>query len=87
MKCIFLKVTVTAFAVLATASGVYASSDGDEPSSAKSATATHQTLRGSFLNEDEGADSGWGWPFGGSNGWGDLSCTSDCNCPTGKAFH
>ncbi len=85
MKCIFLKLTVTAFAMLATASGVYASSDGDETSST-----SHQTLRGSFLNEDEGADSGW-WGRGRNNwnsGSGDLStCTSNCQCPQGKAFY
>jgi hypothetical protein len=70
MKCIFLK--LTAFAVLATASasGVYASSESDEPSST-----TPQSLRGSFLDENEDAD----W-------WGGLStCTSDCSCYGGES--
>ncbi len=77
MKCIFLKLAT--FAMLATASGVYASSDGD--GDAPSST-THQTLRGSFLNEDEGADLGWG-----KRNRPDLStCTTDCQCWQGKAF-
>lgn len=82
MKCIFLK--LTAFAVLATssASGVYASSESDEPSST-----TPQSLRGSFLDENEDAD--W-WGGGGGTGWGpqgggDLStCKTHCQCPLGK---
>eukprot|EP00985_Skeletonema_marinoi_P000045 scaffold13_cov100-Skeletonema_marinoi.AAC.2 len=71
MKCIFLKLTAFAMLATASASGVYASSESDEPSST-----TPQSLRGSFLDENEDAD--WG-------GWGnDLSqCTSNCHCYVG----
>mmetsp|Transcript_483 Transcript_483/g.950 ORF Transcript_483/g.950 Transcript_483/m.950 type:complete len:206 (-) Transcript_483:241-858(-) len=72
MKCIFLKLTAFAMLATASASGVYASSESDEPSST-----TPQSLRGSFLDENEDADW-WG-------GWGnDLSkCTSNCHCYVG----
>ena len=72
MKCIFLKLTAFAMLATASASGVYASSESDEPSST-----TPQSLRGSFLDENEDAD--WG-------GWGnDLSqCTSNCHCYVGE---
>lgn len=71
MKCTFLK--LTAFAMLAITSSVYAS-DNDEPSS----TGT-QSLRGSFLNEDEE----WGWAsqhqgWGGTQDW--SNCRSNCQC-------
>ncbi|KAK1740915.1 hypothetical protein QTG54_008167 [Skeletonema marinoi] len=73
MKCIFLKLTAFAMLATASASGVYASSESDEPSST-----TPQSLRGSFLDENEDADW-WG-------GWGnDLSkCTSNCHCYVGS---
>jgi hypothetical protein len=69
MKFVILK--LTAFAMLATASGVYAT-DAEEPST------TTQSRRGSFLNED-------GWGAGDWNG-GDMStCTSNCQCPGGES--
>ena len=89
MKFTILK--LTAFAMLATASGVYASGDSDEPSSQSS-------LRGSFLSEEgnywyhgQGAwdhyDNGWthyGGPQRGSTR--DISsCKTNCQCPEGKA--
>ncbi|KAK1743582.1 hypothetical protein QTG54_006203 [Skeletonema marinoi] len=72
MKCIFLKLTALAMLATASASGVHASSESDEPSSI-----TPQSLRGSFLDENEDADW-WG-------GWQDLTtCTSNCHCHAGS---
>ena len=77
MKCIFLKLTAFAMLATASASGVYASSESDEPSST-----TPQSLRGSFLDENEDAD--W-WRGRGSQGGGDMStCTTNCQCSQGK---
>ena len=73
MKCIFLKLTAFAMLATASASGVHASSESDEPSSI-----TPQSLRGSFLDENEDADW-WG-------GWQDLTtCTSNCHCHAGES--
>jgi hypothetical protein len=71
MKFVILKLSAAAFAMLATASGVYATEE--EPSNSYPS----QSLRGSFLKEEE---TFWG---GGGNNLG--TCTSNCQCPMGES--
>ncbi|KAL7437017.1 hypothetical protein ACHAXM_005622 [Skeletonema potamos] len=69
MKFVILKLSAAAFAMLATASGVYATEE--EPSNSYPS----QSLRGLFLKEEE---TWWG---GGGNNLG--TCTSNCQRPMG----